>query len=216
VLGSIAFIGCVLWFWGGSNGELDTGLPDYRSFSRCMRDSSFQVVCLVTSTGFGTADFDRWPESCRMLLMLLATMGACAGSTGGGIKVVRVLIVARAAILGVLRFVRPRAIHAVRVDGQTLDQATVANVTGYFALWILVFLLGTLCLTTFGIDLVTSSTAVLATLNNVGPGLGGVGPALSFEEMPTLVKALLSLYMILGRLEFYAVVALFMPGFWRH
>ena len=156
-----------------------------------------------------------WPQVCRVLLMLLAVIGACAGSTGGGMKVVRILIVAKAALNGVRRFVRPRAIHAVRMDGQTLDEGIVASVTGYFALWIFVFLGGTLFLSGYGYDLVTSSTAVLATLNNIGPGLNSVGPSMNFALLPDLGKLLLTVFMILGRLEFYAVVALFVPSFWR-
>lgn len=215
VLGSTFLIGCVLWFWGGSNGQPDSSLPDYRQFWQCMRDSVFQVVCLTTATGYGTADFDRWPQVCRVLLMVLACMGACAGSTSGGIKVVRVLIVAKAALVGVRHFVRPRAIHAVRMDGQTLPEGIVASVTGYFALWIFVFLGGTVFIASYGYSIVTAATATIATLNNVGPGLAQVGPALNFAELPVLVKIVLTVYMILGRLEFYAVVALFVPGFWR-
>ncbi|MEZ6015229.1 MAG: TrkH family potassium uptake protein [Planctomycetota bacterium] len=214
-VGATVVIGLVLWFWGGSNGVEGTGLEDYRSLTRCLRDSMFQVVCLITSTGFATADFDEWPQVCRMLLMFLCFVGACAGSTGGGLKVVRFLIVWKASIAGVQRFIRPRAIHQVRMDGQSLDEGVVASVTGYFALWILVFVAGTLFLAAFGIELETGSTAVLATLNNIGPGLAGVGPVMNFAELPGPVKFVLSIFMILGRLEFYAVVALVVPGFWK-
>jgi trk system potassium uptake protein TrkH len=123
--------------------------------------------------------------------------------------------VAKAALRGLRHFARPRAIHSVRIDGQTLDENVVSSVTGYFGLWVLVMLFGTLAVCAFGIDLVTSATSVLATLNNIGPGLSLVGPSQNYETMPLLVKLLLSLFMILGRLEFYAVVVLFIPGFWR-
>ena len=214
-LGATLVIGLVLWFWGGSNGAPDSALTDYRSLGQALRDSLFQVVCLITGAGYSTADFDQWPQFCRILLMLLAFIGACAGSTGGGLKIVRFLIVWKAALNGVQRFIRPRAIHQVRMDGQSLDEGVVASVTGYFALWILVFLFGTLFLASYGIDIETSATGVLATLNNIGPGLRGVGPTLNFAELPGAVKLLLSIFMILGRLEFYAVVALFVPGFWK-
>ena len=214
--GSTLFIGTVLWFWGGSNGDPASPLPDYRQYWQAMRDSVFLCVALQTSTGYGTANYDQWPEVCRMILMALAVIGACAGSTGGGIKVVRIMIVAKAAINGVQRFVRPRAIETVRMDGQTLDQGTVASVTSYFVLWILVFLGGTLVLTGQGIGIESAASAVLATLNNIGPGLALFGPSQNFEILPALSKLMLTLFMILGRLEFYAVVALLMPGFWRH
>jgi trk system potassium uptake protein TrkH len=214
--GSAVLIGIVLWFWGGSNGDPTSTLPDYREFWQAMRDSLFLCVSLQTTTGFGTADYDQWPELCRMLLMVLAVIGTCAGSTGGGIKVVRILIVSKAAINGVRRFVRPRAIETIRMDGQTLDPGTVASVTGYIVLWMLVFLGGTLVLTGQGVAIESAATAVIATLNNIGPGLSLVGPTQNFELLPDFSKLLLTLFMILGRLEFYAVVALLVPGFWRH
>jgi trk system potassium uptake protein TrkH len=215
IVASTALIAVALWFWGGSNGTIGSTLPDYRVFWLSVRDSLFSVVSLQTSTGFGTADFDRWPEFCRALLMFLALVGACAGSTGGGLKVVRILIVAKAALRGIRRFARPRAIHSLRIDDQTLDERVVASVTGYFGLWVIITLFGTLCLSAFGIDLETSLTSVLATLNNIGPGLSMVGPTQSFATMPALAKLMLSLFMILGRLEFYAVVTLLVPTFWR-
>jgi len=216
LVGSTLVIAGVLWFWGGSNGVPGSADPDYSQLGRALRDSAFTVVSMQTSTGYGTADFDRWPEMCRVLLMLLALTGACAGSTGGGIKVIRFLILAKAALRGVERFARPRAIHTVRVDGQTLDEPTVASVTGYFGLWVLVFTLGTLVLSTMDVDPLTAATGVLATLNNIGPGLSEVGPTLNFAHFPDLAKLMLSGFMILGRLEFYAVVVLFVPSFWRH
>jgi trk system potassium uptake protein TrkH len=219
-VGVTAVITGVLWFWGGSNGVAAddpalVSLPDYSHLSLCLRDSLFAVVSVQTSTGFATADFDRWPELCRGLLMLVAVVGACAGSTGGGIKVVRILILAQAAVRGVQAFARPRALHHTRIDGHTLDEGTVAAVTGYCGLWALVFALGTLALTALDLDLLSAATAVIATLNNIGPGLGAVGPWLNFGELPVLAKLLLSIFMILGRLEFYALVVLLMPRFWR-
>jgi trk system potassium uptake protein TrkH len=219
-VGATLVVALVLWLDGGSNGNtLDypsaAGWKDYRHFWTCVRDASFQVVSMQTSTGFGTANFDLWPQATRVLLMLLAIVGACAGSTGGGLKVVRMMIVGKAAIVAVRHFVRPRAIHSVRMDGVSLDDGVVASITGYFALWMLVFSGGTFLISCFEIDLVTSGTAVLATLNNIGPGLRSVGPYGNFSEMPMLVKLVLTIFMILGRLEFYAVVALFVPGFWK-
>jgi trk system potassium uptake protein TrkH len=215
VFGSIFLIGTVLWFWGGSNGDPLSSLPDYRQYGRAVRDAFFQVICLETSTGYGTADYDAWPQVCRIWLMMLAVIGACAGSTGGGVKVVRYIIVAKAALKGVRQFIRPRAVHAVRIDGVALETSVVSSITGYFVLWILVFSGGTVFLAIYGIDLESASTAVVATLNNIGPGLGVVGPTLNFAELPDMVKILLTVLMILGRLEFYAVVCLFVPGFWR-
>ena len=223
-VGSTVFITLVLWFWGGSNGDEASALPDYSSFLQSVRDSMFVVVSLLTSTGYGTADFDQWPDVCRILLMILAVCGACAGSTGGGMKVVRVLILAKAAIRGIRRFARPRAIHQVRMDEHTVEDGLVGMISAYCGLWVLVFLLGTLVLGAMNIEppapyedqvILTLATSVLATLNNIGPGLEAVGPTLNFAFMPDTAKLLLSFFMILGRLEFYAVVILFVPRFWH-
>ncbi len=224
VLGSTVVIGLVLWFWGGTNTG-DPGDPmNYTSIARSMRDSVFVVVSIVTSTGYGTADFDQWPNVCRVILMLLAVCGACAGSTGGGMKVVRVLILAKAAMQGIRRFARPRAIQPVRMDGKTLEDRTVGMITAYCGLWFFVFTLGTLALASMNLSppepygdqvILIASTSVLATLNNIGPGLAAVGPTENFGFLPDAAKLLLSFFMILGRLEFYAVVVLFVPRFWR-
>jgi trk system potassium uptake protein TrkH len=221
LLGSIAVISGVLWFWGGSNGltpppdQVGAPLPDYSSLGLCLRDASFAVAAIQTSTGFATADFDRWPELCRLLLMGLGLIGGCAGSTAGGLKVARFVILVRAAIRGVLAFSRPRAVHTIRIDGEAVDEGVVASVMSYVGLWILVFVGGSLFLTALNVELLTAWTSVLACLNNIGPGLGAVGPIGNFSEIPTLGKGLLSLFMVLGRLEFYALVVLFVPRFWR-
>lgn len=228
VCGSAILMGFILWFWGGNNGATPTeALPDdYRSLATCMLDSFFYAVSVQTSTGYGTTNFDTWPDFCRLLLMGLAVVGASAGSTGGGIKVIRILILAKGALLAIQRFARPRALHAVRVDGRVVEDNTVAMIMGYCGLWAFVFVLGTLAVSALGVDpdqakyaghdLVTSATSVIATLNNIGPGLFAVGPAENFAFMPAATKLLLSFFMILGRLEFYAMVVLFVPRFWRH
>lgn len=208
-------IALVLWLWGGGQGSAGSDLPDYREFPRALRDSVFQVVSLQSSTGYGTADYDRWPEVGRILLMFLAVVGGCAGSTAGGLKVVRFLIVARAALIVVRRFMRPRAVLNVRVGAETLEDNVVAAVTGYFCLWVLAFLTGTILMAAFGQDLETSASAVITTLNNIGPGLRTIGPMMNFGELPATMKLMLGGFMILGRLEFFAVVALFVPSFWR-
>jgi trk system potassium uptake protein TrkH len=215
VAASTAAIAISLWLWGGSNGAADADLPDYSSFLLSLRDSVFNVVAMQTSTGYGTADFDRWPQFCRVLLMILAVIGACAGSTGGGIKVVRFLIVGRAALRGLRQFARPRAINVVRIDGVTLHESVVASVTGYFGLWVLVLLGGTLALCLLGVEPLSAATAALAALNNIGPGLNAVGPSLNFADIPSLGKLLLALLMLVGRLEFYALAVLILPDFWR-
>lgn len=212
VLASTLSIAGVLWVWDGPG---TPGAEGYGGPVEALRDALFQVTCIITTAGFATEDFDAWPQFCRILLMLLAFFGACAGSTSGGLKLVRVAIVLKAALVGVRRFARPRVIHDVRIDGQTIDEGITASVTGYLVLWVAVFVFATTLVASFGTDLETSATAVVATLNNVGPGLGAVGPVENFAGLQALPKLVLSFCMVLGRLEFYALVVLLMPGFWR-
>lgn len=204
-----------LWFWGGSNGVEGSTLPDYSSLGRCLRDSSFTVGSIISTAGFGTADYNVWPELNRAILCLLMFTGACAGSTAGGLKLVRGIIVAKVAVRGLMDFARPRAIHTVRMDGETLDEATVANVTGFFGLWVLCLLGGFAVLSALDVPTVEAFTAALSALSNIGPALGALGPAGHWGDLPDLGKLMLALMMILGRLEFYAVAVLVLPRFWR-
>jgi len=220
VVGASLAIGAVLWAAGAGSavaGSAGAGGAWTAPSGpvEALRLSIFHVVCLITGGGYSTANFDAWPQFCRLVLLLLAFCGACAGSTSGGLKLVRIAIVFKAALVAVRRFARPRVIHQVRIDGQVLDESVVASVTGYLVLWLLAFLAATTLLGAYGIDLETSASAVLVTLNNVGPGLGGVGPASNFGDLPAVAKFVLSICMVLGRLEFYALVALLMPTFWR-
>ena len=215
VAGSSGACALVLWFWGGSNGLEGSDLPDYSSLLLSLRDSAFSVTSMQTCTGYATADFDRWPSFCRMVVIFAAYLGACAGSTGGGLKVVRVVILLRVALVTVRSFTRPRSLQQVRLDGQALGPDVVAGATRYFVLWTLVAVGGVVVLTLMGSDLITSGSAVIVCLNNAGPGLGAVGPAADYGGLPALSKLLLSAYMVLGRLEFFAIFALFVPGFWR-
>lgn len=213
-----------LWLWGGSNGVESDALPDYSRLSRCLRDGLFSVTSMQSCTGYATADFDRWPDACRLMLVGLMAIGACSGSTGGGIKVVRVLILGRAALQSIARFARPRAIQTVRVDGHALDDGTVGAVLAYVGLWVIVAAASTVVCLGIGIPdrpgfedqhILTASTAVVASLSNCGPGLAAVGPWQSYGFLPSLTKLLLGFLMLLGRLEFTALVVLFLPRFWR-
>lgn len=206
-------IAAVLWVW---DGPADPNAEHYSNPVEALRDSVFQVTCIITTAGYATENFDAWPQFCRITLMLLAFFGACAGSTSGGLKLVRVAIVVKAALVTVRRFARPRTVHQVRIDGQSIDESITASVTGYLVLWVAVFVAATTLVASFGrLDLESSATAVVATLNNVGPGLGAVGPYGNFGGLHDVSKLALSFCMVLGRLEFYALVVLLMPSFWK-
>ena len=209
---SILAVAFVLWRTARLGGS---ALPEYESFLLALRDSSFSVATMQTCSGFATADFDRWPDFCRVVLLLLAFVGGCAGSTAGGLKVVRLLILLKLVRQQVRRVVQPRSVHVIRLDGVSIDPAVASRVGSYFGLWCLFATVSTLFVACFGIDLVSASTSVLATLNNAGPGLGLVGPASNFGSFPMPVKLSLTVCMLAGRLEFYAILSLLMPTFWR-
>ncbi len=222
--GSILFIALSLWFWGGSNGDPARELPDYSSLALSFRDGMFAVVTNQSCTGYATANYDLWPDACRLLLVVLTAIGACAGSTGGGLKVVRFVVVSRAAVRAIGRFARPRAIQTVRLEGKALEEGVVGAVAAYLALWLLVVAASILLLLALGLDappefsqqgILTATTAVIASISNCGPGLAAVGPYGSYAFLPELSKIVLGLVMLLGRLEFAALVVLVMPRFWR-
>jgi len=210
-----AVLTLLLWFWGGSNGNPASDLPDYARFLRCVRDASFSLTSIQTCTGYVTADFDRWPDTCRMLLMWAAFVGGCGGSTAGGIKVARLIIVGRASIAAVRSYANPRAVVRVPMDQRTLEPEEVSAATRYFTLWILFAVVSAGSLTLLGLDATSAVTGVISCMNNVGPGLAQLGPAANYGHLNILSKLILCATMIAGRLELYALVALFLPGFWR-
>ncbi|OKY73866.1 MAG: potassium transporter [Desulfobulbaceae bacterium DB1] len=187
----------------------------YSDFTLGFRDSLFQVVSISTTTGFGTADFEQWPPVSKVLLLALMFVGGCAGSTGGGIKVVRILLFFKYARLQLHSLVHPRSVGTIKLGNQKVPKEIMIAILGFFALYVSFFLLASLVVTALGVDLVTGMTAVVATLNNVGPGLNQVGPACNFGGLPDLAKWVLSFCMLAGRLELYTVAVLLSPDFWK-
>lgn len=185
------------------------------SASEALRLSAFQVVSIITSAGFFTANYELWPTSVHFLFILLMFTGACAGSTAGGLKCVRVLALARQAKAGLVSILHPRAVFRIKVREKTATRRTMKSVTAFFVLYMSVFLVGALFMSALGLDFVTSVTSAAASLGNTGPGFGSVGPAENYSHIPAAGKWVLSLLMLLGRLELYAVVLLFFPGTWR-
>ncbi len=180
-----------------------------------VRHAAFQVASIQTTTGFATADFDTWPSLSRCVLLVLMLVGASAGSTGGGLKVVRLLVVVRYAFREVVAAFNPRAVMPLKVGGETVPEPTVSAIAGMAALYVLALVGGTVVMCALGLDVVTAFSSVAATVGNVGPGLGGVGPALNYAFIPDLGKLVLALLMLVGRLEFVTVMALASASFWR-
>ena len=187
----------------------------HQTVGHAFREALFQVVSIQTTTGFVTADFDTWNNFSRALFLLLMFVGGCAGSTAGGIKVVRLLVLGKNARRTLAQAVHPQAVIPVRVGRRVLRDDVVAGVLSFFFLYVLLFALGTLVVAATGESLVTSASAVAATLNNVGPGMELVGATMNYAPLAPLAKITLVILMLLGRLEILAFAVPFTPAFWR-
>ncbi len=185
------------------------------SFGEALRYSVFQVASIISTTGFATADFEKWPPLPRLILVFCMFLGACAGSTGGGMKCMRVMLMLKYTYLELLRLIHPRALLHVRMGGRIVPDDVMKGIWGFFLIYLGVFILSSFLLSAMGVDIVSACTAVAATLGNIGPGLGSVGPVDNFAHIPYLGKWLLSFCMLLGRLEIYTLIVLFVPEFWR-
>lgn len=191
---------------------------DFSRVEPALRASFFHVVSLITTTGFVTENYDLWPEFARFLLLILMVVGACAGSTGGGCKVVRFLVLRRQVQAESLRLLHPRATVTVRMNGRAIGRDVMDSASAFLVLYLLIMTSATLAITAFGhpkLDMVSAFSGVVACLSNVGPGLGALGPVENFAWLPAGVKWVLSFCMLAGRLELFAVFLLFLPGAWR-
>ena len=183
---------------------------------QALRDSTFTVSSIITTTGYVTVDFDRWDTAAKVTLVLLMFVGGCAGSTAGGIKVIRVLIILRTILQDIFRMVHPRAITPLKIGGRVVPEGVRLAALGLFAAWIAIFGAATFVVALQeNLSLTSSATAVAATLNDVGPGLDQVGATESFEIVNPFGRVVLTLCMLLGRLEVFTVLALLSPAFWR-
>ena len=179
------------------------------------RASLFQVVSILTTTGFGTADFEQWASAAQFILLALMFIGGCAGSTGGGMKNVRLLLLTRHGFNELRKLLHPQGVYVIRFNHRPVDPEIVTNILGFFLLLMIVTIGATFSMTLMGLDIVTALGAVAATLNNIGPGLGDVGPTDHFGWLPAAGTWLLAFLMLLGRLELYTVLVLLTPDFWR-
>lgn len=187
----------------------------YPDLASALRYGAFQVVSIVTTTGFGTADYVTWPVFAQFLLLCLMLLGGCAGSTGGAIKHIRSLLLFKVSYDHLYRLIHPKAVRHVKVGGKVVPKEVLEGVHVFVLLYFFTFFIGTATLTLLDTDLVTAIGAVAATLGNVGPGLGIVGPVGHYAGIPPLGKWILSACMVLGRLELFTVFVLFTPDLWR-
>ncbi len=175
----------------------------------------FQAASIMTTTGFATADFEVWHPLAQMGLFLLMFVGGCAGSTGGGMKVIRIVLLSKIAYREMYRLLYPAAVVMIKLDEKTVPDKVLSGISGFFILATAMFILSIGILSAHGIDFVTAMTATAACLFNIGPGLGEVGPYDNYASLPVLIKWWLSFCMVVGRLEFYSVLILTAPDFWR-
>lgn len=187
----------------------------YQSFAQSLRYSFFQVASIITTTGYGTTDFNLWPTFSKGILVTLMFIGACAGSTGGGIKVARIVILTKTSWGDMRKMLHPNAVTTTRFEGKALTDKHIRSVHLFLTVYILVFAVSFLLLSLNGFDLVTTFTAVAACINNIGPGLEVVGPMGNFSGFAWWGKLLLSFDMLVGRLEIFPMLLLFAPSIWR-
>ncbi len=187
----------------------------YDSLAEAIRYGAFQVVSILTTTGYATADYVTWPAFSKLVLLMAMFVGASAGSTGGGMKCLRVLLYFKFCYKELFTLVHPHAVSRVKIAGKTVPDDVMHSVLGFLGLYTGLFAVSALLLAALNVDFVTSFAAVAACLGNIGPGFGTVGPAENYAQIPYLGKWLLSFCMLLGRLEIYTVIILLVPEFWR-
>ncbi|NIS63186.1 MAG: TrkH family potassium uptake protein [Proteobacteria bacterium] len=187
----------------------------YDTLATAFRYASFQVTSIMTTTGYTTADFERWPSFAQYTLVLLMFIGGSAGSTGGGLKCVRILLLLKQGRRELSRLIHPHGIIPVRLGGKVVSEEVIQSIWGFFFLFILVFVLASVTMSLLGLDIITAFVSVAATINNIGPGLGVVGPMDNYISIPLIGKWILIFCMLIGRLELYTVIILLVPEFWK-
>lgn len=187
----------------------------YDSFWTGLRHALFQVSTIITTTGYATTDFNLWPSFSKTVLVLLMFVGACAGSTGGGMKVSRWVILSKASYSDMRQMLHPNSVSVVRFEGKPVPEKTLRGIYLYLAVYVLVYAVSMLLLSLEGFDMTTTFTAVTACINNIGPGLEMVGPMGNFSAFSAASKLLLSFDMLAGRLELFPMLLLFAPSIWR-
>ena len=187
----------------------------YNNFGEALRQAAFQVGSIITTTGFSSCDFDLWPTLSKEILVVLMFIGACAGSTGGGIKVSRLLILGKTLGKELKQALHPQVVAPVRMDGKLLNHETIRTTNVYMGAYFFIFVVSFLLISLDGFDMVTNFTAIAATLNNIGPGLAQVGPMMNFGSFTNPAKLVMIFDMLAGRLEIFPMLVLFLPDTWR-
>lgn len=188
--------------------------PMYDSFSEALRHSAFQVATVVSTTGYATADFNLWPGFSKTILLMLMFIGACAGSTAGGFKCSRVIILLKKIRRETKKLIHPRSVNTVRFEGKSIENQLISSVSSYLTVYILIYCAVTLIISLDGFDIETNISAATACFNNIGPGLSAVGPAANYAAFSPFSKLILSVTMLFGRLEIYPILLTLSPSTW--
>ena len=195
--------------------SLDVFQTVYDTMGDALRYGAFQVVSILTTTGYATADYEQWPAMSQLILLLCMFLGASAGSTGGGMKCLRIMLCFKYCYKELFSLIHPRAVTHIKIGGKTVPDDVMRSVLGFLALYVGLFAFSSVVLAGLGVDFITSFSAVAATIGNIGPGFGAVGPVENFAGIPVAGKWLLVWCMLLGRLEIFTVIILLVPEFWR-
>lgn len=187
----------------------------YTNVLAAIRYSAFQIVSIFTTTGYSTADYELWPAAIQFTLFILMFIGGCAGSTGGGIKNMRIFILLKNGNAELRKLIHPKAVVPVRFNDRTVPQDIINNILAFFVLFITTFVLSTIIMTILGMDIISAMGAVIASLSNIGPGLGSVGPMDNYSHIHDLGKWILSICMIVGRLELFTAIVIFTKVYWK-
>lgn len=186
------------------------------SFEEAFRMALFHVVSVMTTTGFVIVDFDLWPNVSKMFLFTLMFVGGCVGSTGSSIKVMRIYVLLKSVGVELLRIIHPMIVKNITIEDEVVPHKTVRKIVRFIMIYVFIFMLGSMIMSFFGLDMVSALSSTAATLGNVGPGFGLVGATESFAFLPPLAKIFLSFFMLLGRLELFTILVLLIPAFWKN
>ncbi|MBT3310967.1 MAG: TrkH family potassium uptake protein [Desulfobacterales bacterium] len=187
----------------------------YRSLGEAFRYGLFQVVSIVTTTGYATADYEQWPAMAQIIIFFCMFIGASAGSTGGGMKCIRIMLSFKYCYKELFSLIHPHAVTHIKIGGKSVSEDVIRSILGFLALYIALFVICSIILAGIGVDFMTSLGAVASSIGNIGPGFGMVGPVENYSQIPVAGKWLLIWCMLLGRLEIYTVIILIVPEFWR-
>ena len=187
----------------------------YSTFGESLRHAAFQVASIITTAGFATTDFDLWPQLSKTILVIIMIIGSCSGSTAGGMKISRVVMLMKTIRKELSLIVHPREVRKIRMDGHVLDHETLRNTNVFFVVYFVILLASTLLISIDNFDFTTNFTATVATLNNIGPGLAMVGPTRNFSIYSPFSKFVLMFNMLAGRLELFPIVVMLLPSTWK-